>query len=894
MKPNNFLLLISGLFLITSGISAQKTALLYAEELLEKDQLDSAVFYFESALGQNPNNTELKLKLADLYRISNRASKANILYEQLTKSPNADFKTWLNYAYTLNMDGKYDQSRSLFMQLKSHPDVVGNGSLIQLIEYKISASDFAVENKAKISAFARIANEKAVNSTASEFSLYLSGNQVYYASNKSVSNIYGNPNANTDPNSDFIYVANRKNYKELTEVKLLHDINNENFSAEAADLAPFCFSIDTKFLLSSSNSMPAGLRQGFNSNNGRLFQLNYAELSSVNEIPKLKRIEFANSAANVEAGFPFLSKDGKSLYFASKGNGLEINYGGYDIYVSYNESGVWSSPKNLGATVNGPGNELSPFIDDYGTLYFASDGHKGFGGYDIFRAEKNAESWQDLRNLGYGINSSGDELYFIFDFAHDLAYFCSNRLGGAGDLDIYSAIKLGDLSMMPRVNDDLIIQPLAATTKPIEKLAVIKDEQNKNDNRSELAKNNGKVSNMPVPVSTTPVVENKKIEETIASTGNNKVKTETSSLNKLPCADNVYIGAISDASTKDRLDGVWVYIKNKKTGDERKIKSSKYGEYSVILDEMTTYEVKYSKQGYENYSFEISTGDGERRTLLSERDMARAATNAMPEEMMRENGLAARGSSAPTASNETFLRGPQTGKEVPQTGFQIQVGVFKDINPTTQKVLATLANIITEPYKDGQAKIYRLGVFADETHAKDVLSKVQTVVGLEKSFIKKIDLKQKSTSDRMNSDLMLVYPKVSAAKAVEKKEVDSKVVEIKKTEQLKAQEDKKQVQVKETDKKIEPKVENTGSEIKIQIGAYKDPAKAQLPELKDLGELEKVFVKETGLTVFYLKGYKNVEAARTAVKKAEEKGVVKPFIVAFKNGKKVDLKEIEK
>jgi hypothetical protein len=192
-------------------------------------------------------------------------------------------------------------------------------------------------------------------------------------------------------------------------------------------------------------------------------------------------------------------------------------------------------------------------------------------------------------------------------------------------------------------------------------------------------------------------------------------------------------------------------------------------------------------------------------------------------------------------------------------------------------------------------------------HAKDILSKVQGIVGLEKSFIKKVDLQNRTTSDRMNSDLMLVYPKYNIWKEVKKETVIKKSEETEKVEVTTEKNPKKTdnvavetktVEVKKTETVVKTdnsvKKESDKADIKIQLGAYKDPSKAQLPDLSELGTLEMIRIEESGLSCFYLSGYKTLDEARKALSKAKEKGVEKPFIVAFKNGKKVDLSEVEK
>ena len=120
---------------------------------------------------------------------------------------------------------------------------------------------------------------------------------------------------------------------------------------------------------------------------------------------------FVHNAVNSNTGYPSFSPDGKALYFASDRPG---GFGGYDIYVCYQYGDSWSAPENLGPVVNSQGNEISPFFD--GTdLTFSSDYHSGFGGYDVFRAEKTDFNFDRVYHLGTGVNTSYDDYGFVFD-----------------------------------------------------------------------------------------------------------------------------------------------------------------------------------------------------------------------------------------------------------------------------------------------------------------------------------------------------------------------------------------------------------------------------------------------------------------------------------------------
>jgi len=137
---------------------------------------------------------------------------------------------------------------------------------------------------------------------------------------------------------------------------------------------------------------------------------------------------------------PSLSSDGKTLYFASNRKG---GLGGIDIYKSTrDDSGEWGMPVNLGPTINTMGDEKSPFIHtDNITLYFSSSGLPGLGGYDIFYCKQDANGkFFKPKNIGYPINSEGDDIGFFVSTDGKKGFFCTNRKGliGMGGWDVFS------------------------------------------------------------------------------------------------------------------------------------------------------------------------------------------------------------------------------------------------------------------------------------------------------------------------------------------------------------------------------------------------------------------------------------------------------------------------
>lgn len=134
---------------------------------------------------------------------------------------------------------------------------------------------------------------------------------------------------------------------------------------------------------------------------------------------------------------PSLSADGKTLYFVSNRPG---GLGSYDIWkAELKEGGGWTSPVNLGPAINTVYDEHSPFIHPDGeTLYFASNGWPGLGNKDIFISRKNKTGWQKPENLGYPINTFGEESGLFVNSNGKTAFFSAEKPEGFGGMDIYS------------------------------------------------------------------------------------------------------------------------------------------------------------------------------------------------------------------------------------------------------------------------------------------------------------------------------------------------------------------------------------------------------------------------------------------------------------------------
>ncbi len=133
----------------------------------------------------------------------------------------------------------------------------------------------------------------------------------------------------------------------------------------------------------------------------------------------------------------FISPDGNILYFTSNREG---GFGGRDIYKSNKlPNGEWAKASNLGPIINTPFDEDAPFIHPDGvTLYFSSHGHKTMGGFDIFSTHLNAQNeWTSPVNIGYPINSTEDDIFYVVSPDNKRAYYSSFKEGGIGEKDNY-------------------------------------------------------------------------------------------------------------------------------------------------------------------------------------------------------------------------------------------------------------------------------------------------------------------------------------------------------------------------------------------------------------------------------------------------------------------------
>ncbi|AOC96989.1 Outer membrane porin F precursor [Flavobacterium anhuiense] len=154
---------------------------------------------------------------------------------------------------------------------------------------------------------------------------------------------------------------------------------------------------------------------------------------------------------NYTTAHPALSPDEKTLYFTSDMPGT---IGQSDIYkVSVKGNGSFGSPENLGASINTEGKETFPYVTSENEIYFASDGHPGLGGLDVFVGQiENNGTISNIQNLGNDVNSPKDDFAYSIDPLSRQGYFSSNKDGGQGSDDIYKFTEIRQLKCLQELN----------------------------------------------------------------------------------------------------------------------------------------------------------------------------------------------------------------------------------------------------------------------------------------------------------------------------------------------------------------------------------------------------------------------------------------------------------
>jgi len=352
--------------------------------------------------------------LAEALRKSNRLWQAQKYY---TDAINNGYKEEIAYYYlalSLKSNNAYDQADSLISNylLKGKDESV-------LILMKSELQNINNLRNYPDTSYYRVKNLETINTEFAEYSPSFSNDKLFFVSNRISEKIYSGTGT---PFTDLFEVKTRGANVELSSLKKL----GENINNEKVNAGSITFSEDGMYMIFAKGN--DGKSSG--RNNVDLYWSRFRRGGWTN--PRLLNVNTSRSWDST----PYLSKDGKTLYFASN---RSKGFGGTDIYkANVNRRGRWINIQNLGPEINTPGNELFPSVTEDGRLYFSSDNHEGFGGLDIFVASRKGGEIT-ITNPGKPLNSRGDD-FGVNPYNPTRGFFTSNRDGGKGDDDIYTFV----------------------------------------------------------------------------------------------------------------------------------------------------------------------------------------------------------------------------------------------------------------------------------------------------------------------------------------------------------------------------------------------------------------------------------------------------------------------
>jgi outer membrane protein OmpA-like peptidoglycan-associated protein/tetratricopeptide (TPR) repeat protein len=433
---NSFIILF--LLLNCSASFAQKELFDAADGYFISNMYKDAIIAYEKALALDMEQPVALARLAESYYMTNNLKKAETYYAKAVSYNNMQ-KYIFEYAQTLKSNGNLTEAKKWFQEYSKTNQKKGN---------QFAASCDFIQKQNIIPALFEVKPLTEINTKSAEFAPVLFENKLLFSSSRRYAIDKAGEIIWTSDAFNQFYISNINTDKTVSKSQALRS----KPSREIND-APMSYSKNMKSVAITSNNFMDGIRHIEGS--GLLMDIYLYQIKSFNEW-NTETEEFFSYNAGVDAdkpfstGQPFLNFDGTAMYFASNRPG---GFGGYDIYVSYKKRSGWTQPKNLGPNINSPGNEMCPFLDNSGRLYFSSDWHHGFGGMDIFLSEplENEQQWSAPQNLGQPVNSPYDDLYFIYDETSASGYFSSNRMGGMGNEDIYMARLLRELPAAPVV-----------------------------------------------------------------------------------------------------------------------------------------------------------------------------------------------------------------------------------------------------------------------------------------------------------------------------------------------------------------------------------------------------------------------------------------------------------
>ncbi|GAB5550767.1 MAG: hypothetical protein Sapg2KO_03580 [Saprospiraceae bacterium] len=677
-------LVFMGIGSISVSAQSVRSLLRKAKQQYDVRAYTKAIETYQQVLDRRKDNTEALSYLGDCYRHLNQMEEAADKYAQAMQDlKGIEDKHILNFGKTLKALERYSQAEQVFKVYANRNPTLGN--------HYAASCEFARNQEGMQTDYA-VSNER-INSTASDFGAAFYLEDVVFASGR------------TDvQRSTYNWDGQAKNQLFVSRLGLDGFLQPPRYLKGAASNrgeGPASFSPEGNIIAFTNNDFISGIRQIPSDGNELVLYL--AELGTTgtwfNEKP------FPQNDPNSKTGYPAFTPDGSAMFFASDRAG---GYGGYDLYISYLDNNVWSIPINLGPVVNTAGDEISPFFD--GTdLYFASDYHYGFGGFDNFKAEQRNGQWSVVTNLGVPSNSSRDDYGFIYDNFKNIGYLTSNRPGGRGAEDIYKVSKATNNNVVLRIINGADGNPISFANIDFGACG-----QAIAGGSAQAVSDARGVYSFPVPFEIN-------CEIIISSPGFTPRTYPLSTAALIGGGDleivmsregETYSGKVERYQTRQPLEGISVTARNLNTGSSTQVFSDRTGTFNIGLEGNTPYMLIYSSAGYREIRRNVNTA-----TLGADGlgTMSLSLTSELPP---YNNDI----------DNDPFPPNPPDGNNNPvlQSGFSVQLGALgkrPDVNRYSNLNSLNAGDVYIK--EEGNVFKVRYGVFPNRADAQRLVSSVR-------------------------------------------------------------------------------------------------------------------------------------------------------------------------
>ncbi len=377
-----------------------------ADELYQEGLYVKAITKYRDIITSFKGNPDVWYNLADCYVKIGKPERAQYFYERIIDSDDESNPiVQLALGKVLMQQGKYLEARSHFLaynDLLEYNDQLAMRyiSSIENIDKYFSDSTFYEEESLPI------------NSPASDFGASTVDNSFYFLSTRDRKADY------SEKYTSDLFKTSKEDMADVP-VKKVKGPANSRFGEVGYAIVP-----------SKNEIFICRFQPGQQDKYTLGYSLYRAYLGTGNDIEKPEEINLDQFKFAI--AYPTLSKDGNRIIFSSDAPG---GFGGWDLYMADYTSEGLENIENLGDRVNSAGDELYAFLMNDSILFFATDGHGGLGGFDIYSKDLNNFN-EYARNVGYPINSSANDYGIYFESGLS-GYFTSSREGGIGNDDIY-------------------------------------------------------------------------------------------------------------------------------------------------------------------------------------------------------------------------------------------------------------------------------------------------------------------------------------------------------------------------------------------------------------------------------------------------------------------------